>query len=278
MADELVRDDVLPPPGLAVFSYGGGVQSTACLVLAAQGRIDFHTFLFCNVGDDSENPLTLRYVAGVARPFAEQHGLQLIELQRRRRDGSVETLMQRIERTQRSVPIPVRMSNGAPGNRVCTVNFKVEVVGRWLKANGATRTTPATVGLGISLDEIHRASTDRPEEWWQRKVYPLLDLRLRRQDCINIIAEAGLPVPPKSSCFFCPYHSLVEWQRLKREQPDLFTKSVHIEELLNTKRGALDKDRVWLTRYARPLDTVVGDQLAFPFDGEDTCESGYCMV
>ncbi len=26
---------------LRVFSYGGGVQSTACLVLASQGRIDF---------------------------------------------------------------------------------------------------------------------------------------------------------------------------------------------------------------------------------------------
>ena len=48
--------------GLRVFSYGGGVQSTAALVLAAQGKIDFPTFLFANVGDDSEHPATLRYV------------------------------------------------------------------------------------------------------------------------------------------------------------------------------------------------------------------------
>ena len=37
---------------LKVFSYGGGVQSTAALVLAAQGKIDYQTFLFCNVGAD----------------------------------------------------------------------------------------------------------------------------------------------------------------------------------------------------------------------------------
>jgi hypothetical protein len=38
-----------------VVSYGGGVQSNALLVLAAQGRIDYRTFLFANVGDDSEH-------------------------------------------------------------------------------------------------------------------------------------------------------------------------------------------------------------------------------
>lgn len=41
---------------LRVFSYGGGVQSTAALVLAAQGRIDFPAFVFANVGEDSEHP------------------------------------------------------------------------------------------------------------------------------------------------------------------------------------------------------------------------------
>ncbi len=34
-----------------VFSCGGGVQSTACLVLAAQGKIPYQTFIFANVGD-----------------------------------------------------------------------------------------------------------------------------------------------------------------------------------------------------------------------------------
>ena len=47
---------------LKVFSYGGGVQSTACLVLVAQGKLGIQTFLFANVGDDSEHPATLRYV------------------------------------------------------------------------------------------------------------------------------------------------------------------------------------------------------------------------
>jgi hypothetical protein len=60
-----------------VVSYGGGVQSNALLVLAAQGRIDYRTFLFANVGDDSEHPATLRYVRGVAMPYAAAHGIAL---------------------------------------------------------------------------------------------------------------------------------------------------------------------------------------------------------
>src|SRR5579884_1939247 len=105
---------------LKVFSFGGGVQSTAALVLAAQGRIDYRTFLFCNVGEDSENPDTLAYVSEVAKPFAAQHGLDLIELCKVRRDGSIDTVYSTMTRPgSRSIGIPVHMSNGAPGRRAC---------------------------------------------------------------------------------------------------------------------------------------------------------------
>src|SRR2546430_9402969 len=158
---------------LRVFSYGGGVQSTAALVLAAQGHIDFRTFLFSNVGDDSEDPKTIRYVHEVAMPFAERHGIELHELHRVRRDGTIETLYGRLTRPgSRSLPIPVRMSNGAPGTRSCTADFKIRVIASWLKRRGATVEQPATVAVGISLDETHRAH-NRREIGWGRAVYPL---------------------------------------------------------------------------------------------------------
>jgi hypothetical protein len=37
-----------PPAALTTFSFGGGVQSVACLVLAATGRIHFPTMLFAD--------------------------------------------------------------------------------------------------------------------------------------------------------------------------------------------------------------------------------------
>ena len=48
---------------MRVFSFGGGVQSTAALVLAAQGKIDYQTFLFADTGD--EHPDTYDYLNNV---------------------------------------------------------------------------------------------------------------------------------------------------------------------------------------------------------------------
>ena len=267
---------------LRTVSYGGGVQSTALLVLAAQREIDFDVFMFANVGHDSEMPHTIDYVENVAKPYAEAHGIELAELcripTRGWSAGKPETLYGRLTREgSRSLPIPVRMSNGAPGTRSCTADFKIRVVERELKRRGASVEHPATVALGISVDEIQRAKPGvDPRSPVQIRTYPLLDLGLHRADCKRIIAEAGLPVPEKSACYFCPFHDKEAWRKLKREHPDLFTKSCDLETLLNARRDELGKDHVYLTRHGKPLADSIDDQQQL--DGMDGCDSGYCMT
>lgn len=266
---------------LRVVSYGGGVQSTALLVLAAQRVIDFPIFLFANVGNDSEDPLTLDYIEHHAQPFAARHGIQLHILDRRRRDGSVETLYGRLTRHgSRSLPIPVRMSNGAPGTRSCTADFKIRVIGKWLKTHGATTDNRATVGIGISLDEIERLNARRAMPY-ETPVYPLLDYQppLRRIDCQRIITAAGLPIPAKSSCWFCPYHRPATWAEMRRDRPALFTRACALESLLNQRRAALGKDPVWLTRFNRPLTEVQPAQDIIPGLGNHAlCDNGACFT
>ncbi|HYU83727.1 MAG TPA: hypothetical protein VEK80_02890 [Kribbellaceae bacterium] len=278
--------------GLRIVSYGGGVQSTALLVLAAQRRIDFGTFVMANVGADSENPDTLVYLDRYAAPYAVAHGIDLHVVDRVKRDGSIETLYGRLMRPgSRSLPIPVRMSNGAPGTRSCTADFKIKVIGKWLRAHGASADQLATVGLGISLDEIHRANNRRVESY-ERVVYPLVGLgedtrlRLRRSDCERVIREAGLPVPPKSSCYFCPFHRPAVWADMARRRPHQFAKACQLEDVLNARRAALGKDPVYLTRFARPLRDAISTDQATLFDPAgapdaaelDVCESGWCMT
>src|SRR5918995_5909486 len=66
----------------------------------------------------------------------------------------------------RSLPIPVRMPDtGAPGTRSCTLDFKIRVIGRWLRQHGASRTNPATVAVGFSTGEVHRANRKRAQPW-----------------------------------------------------------------------------------------------------------------
>lgn len=267
---------------MRIASYGAGTQSTAMLVLAAQGRIDYQTFVFANVGEDSEHPASLAYFRDVAVPYAQAHGIELHELKRHRRDGSVETLYGRLTRgSDRSIGIPARLHpSGAPGRRNCTVDFKILVINRWLKKHGASAEEPATVALGISVDEMQRArSTSGLAE--QVLDYPLLRLRLNRRDCVALIEEAGLPRPGKSSCWFCPYHSIAVWQKMRLEEPELFAKAVGLEALLSDRHQRLGRGPLHMTDRGKPLPMVTTDHTQgelFAATTADNCESGYCEV
>lgn len=269
-------------------SYGGGVQSTALVVLAAEGIIDFHTALFSNVGDDSEYPATLDYVRNTAVPWGREHGVAVYELRkymiRGDRAGELDTVYSRLVNPNlRGISIPVWMSRGGTTNRACTVDYKINIVGRWLKEHGATKKNPATVAIGISTDEWQRARSKSTLPF-EDMVYPLLDLGYNRNDCEHIIKDAGLEVPPKSSCYFCPFHSVQKWAELKRDDPDLFEKSVELELIINSKRDKAGKDRVYLTRYGKPLSDVI--TVAEPehlesddwLDESGACDSGYCFT
>lgn len=258
---------------LRVFNNGGGVQSTAALVLAARGEIDFHIFIHANVGADSENPDTVRYINEVHKPFAAAHGIEFIEIAYTKRDGSQPTLLDRIHATPNSVPIPMMGIGGMPLSRTCTADYKIRPIAKWLKRRGATAANPAMSGLGISVDEFQRMRTDSGIAW-QRLEYPLIDLRLTRDDCKRIVAEAGLPPAPKSSCWFCPFHRRKTWQEMHDRQPELFTQAVEIERYLSAKSTTRGKPPLFLTGYAIPLDQVIAGNQSDMFD--DNCESGYC--
>lgn len=256
---------------MIAFSFGGGVQSMACLVLAARGRLDCKVFLFANVGTDSENPDTLDYVNNYSIPFARDHGIEFHELRRSTKKYPDETLYQRLIREERSIRIPVRQSgNGAPGTRWCTEHFKIAVIRKWLGTGNHT------VLLGISLDEMHRARTHSGFDNITNE-YPLIDRRLNRRACAKIISDEGLPVPPKSSCWFCPLHSTSQWQEMKRARPALFDSACELEKKLNDKRTRLKRDPVFMSQKQLPLGQVIGDQPLL-FEEFENCDSGHCFT
>jgi 3'-phosphoadenosine 5'-phosphosulfate sulfotransferase (PAPS reductase)/FAD synthetase len=261
---------------LTTLSYGGGVQSTALLVLAATGRLAVDVAIFANVGDHAEHPATLAYVRDVAAPYAAAHGVELIQ---RGRGGANPDLFDRLAGPGGFLGIPVRMGvSGAPGRRSCTHDYKLVVVGRELKARGATPADPATVMVGISTDEISRANNRRALPY-ETVTYPLLDLRMSRTDCARTIAAAGLPVPPKSSCWFCPFHSRATWQTMRTDDPAMFDRACQLEDTLNAKRAAGGRDPVWLSSALIPLRAAVLDHATLPFDDPDPgCDSGWCMT
>jgi hypothetical protein len=269
---------------MKVFSFGGGVQSMAVLVLAAQGRVDYDAFVFANVGDDSENPETIEYVNRHAIPYASAHGIRF-DVAQKTRKGEPDTVLKALERDNKSVVIPVYMSNGAPGNRSCTFDHKVKVVDEWIKLQGVSS---AVIGVGISTDESKRMRSTESQTYYRKGKpigfaksieYPLIDLQLSRSACAVIIQAAGLPVPPKSSCWFCPFHHPSVWIELKRTQPDLWQRALTLESRINEKRRQIGRDEVYLHQRCQPLEIAVADQLSlFETSCNNQCDSGYCFT
>lgn len=272
-----------------LFSFGGGVQSTAVMVLQMLGKLltPYDAFIFSNVGDDSESPATIEYMKKYTRPFAAKHGIELIEVHKTTYKKK-ETLLEYIHRTPKSIPIPCYMAGGAPGHRSCTQDFKIRVVDKWVRENNYSH---AVIGLGISIDEFSRM---RGENWhnkygkknlgyWKKRQHPLIDLRLSRMDCISIIQSVGLPIPPKSACWFCPFTSRSEWIDRKRNEPMLFEQAIQLEQHINIKRVSIGRDEVYLHPQTRGkmnlLNEAVPNQLGL-FDSldESPCDSGYCFT
>jgi hypothetical protein len=121
--------------------------------------------------------------------------------------------------------------------RKCTLDFKIqpiyakvrELLG--IKRASKNQQPVALMAIGISLDEVQRIKPSRfpyCDNYW-----PLIDLRMTREDCFAWMQGKGYPIPPRSSCVFCPFHSDAEWIRLKTEEPEEFTRAVQFERQMH---------------------------------------------
>src|SRR4030042_2912593 len=92
---------------------------------------------------------------------------------------------------------------------------------------------PCTVHIGIAYDERQRAQLDE-KNTKRGKItykYQIVEQGKNRGNCIEIIREAGLLVPPKSGCWLCPLQSKASWWRLGRQHPDLFRRAIAGDDL-----------------------------------------------
>jgi 3'-phosphoadenosine 5'-phosphosulfate sulfotransferase (PAPS reductase)/FAD synthetase len=191
---------------MRVLSFGGGVQTTAAAILAVTGAMPRpDAIVFADTGDES--PETYAFMGGFVRWLADQ-GFMFVRVRRAGPD-----LVTRYTRAGR---MPMRSVSS------CTDNFKIQPVRRWMRANGCATSThrsknKPTVQIGISWDEMDRMADSDVK--WIRNEYPLIDLRLNRDDCKKIIAAAGFEVPPKSGCMCCPWQSARALVRANEQHP-----------------------------------------------------------
>ena len=158
--------------------------------------------------------------------------------------------------------------------RQCSKEYKIDVIDRTIRREilGLKPRARWPKGvivhqyIGISLDEAGRSLGIRrifaAKEKQQIPHFPLIERFWTRPDCLNYLAAKVPHQCPRSSCVFCPYHSDVEWTRLKTEDPEGWARAVEVDEGLRTSGAVANRDMrqsMYLHRSCKPLAEVVFD-------------------
>ena len=290
-----------PPPETEynVLSLGAGVQSSALALMVAHGEIsplpDFA--IFADTGAEPTEVYewleTLRDLINAApHPFpvytVKKGSLEDDQLKVTISAGKG-TKPKGSEYVRKLIPmfgITASGEKSAAIGRSCTIDYKVKPINKYVKRvcniPRNQKTPTVTMMIGISWDEIQRAKESKVK--WSRNRWPLLEHRLTRAECIHWMYVHDYPVPPRSACYFCPFHSDFEWRKMRNEDAPSFDKAVKFDAML--RQNVKENDEfshmdVYLHRSCKPLDQIDFDndedkgQQTWDFQSE--CE-GMCGV
>jgi len=145
-------------------------------------------------------------------------------------------------------------------HRVCTDRFKVRPLVKQvrklcgIKKGERVKGKVVSMWIGISLDEIIRVKPNQVQ--WIENKWPLInDVPMTRAGCLNWLKKKGYPLPPKSSCIGCPYHSDEAWRDLKLNHQDEWKDAVEADRLIRDSVESATK-RLYLHGSRTPLDEV----------------------
>jgi len=259
-----------------VISLGAGVQSSALTLMAARGELsetpDFA--VFADVG--WEPPRVYEHLQWLEKE-CKKYGLKII---RASKGNLRKDFLESLETGKRAASIPVFVKKKGAARegmlrRQCTREYKVDVVRKAIRdflGYGPRQRIKEHVNLwmGISTDEITRVKPS-PIKYITHK-YPLIERGMSRLDCLEWMRKNGYPMPPKSACIGCPYHSDEYWKQLKEKYPEEFADAVDFDRALRKKPRP--EGELYLHRSCQPLDKVdfsIGQESLFDNECEGMC-------
>lgn len=256
-----------------VLSLGWGVQSWTIAAMAAVGELP-QPDLLIHADTRHERQATYDFATTWA-PWLQACGLNIVTVTAS--DTDVGDMSNNV-----TIPAFTCWMDGRPSGmlrRQCTNHWKIRPIRRYLasllKEQGRKKTVGAVkMWLGITLDEVQRVRDSNVQ--WIKNSYPLLEMTppMTRLACVAWLESHNLPIPPKSSCVFCPYQNRGRWSELKKSDLD-WQKAVQVDEAIRHRRpnflSFVHRERI-------PLIEVVSPSDAGQLDMFDMCESGYCFA
>jgi hypothetical protein len=190
-----------------ILSYGAGINTTALMVYLVENKLPLDEAVFADTG--AEIPETYQNVK-MAEKYLAERGISFKTV--KSKTGTL------YDTCKRRKVIPSQIW------RWSTRDYKITPIHAYYRSLNAH----INEYLGICYDEIERVKPSK--EPYITSLYPLVDKKFTREDCIELIKKAGLKLPPKSGCYFCPFHSADQWRWLYENHHDLYIKAMHLEE------------------------------------------------
>ena len=242
---------------MKVLSLGWGVQSFTLLCMAAEQEIEIDYAIHADTG--FERTQTYEVEKTWTKRF-ESQGIKIIR---------AENLPAREKfLNSNQVFIPAHTSNGGMLMRTCTDRWKISPIRREIQKLRQPKEQVEML-LGITTDEWQRMKPSQVK--YITNIYPLIDKKMSRLDCIKWLTDHHYPIPVKSSCVFCPYHSAEAWREVKKSND--WDKAVEIDEKIRHKMPGC---KLFVNANRLPLAEMPDQQSLFNYDN-DEC-SGYCFI
>jgi hypothetical protein len=267
---------------IRVLSLGAGVQSTTVLYMMLRGEIQpADHVIFADTGWE---PTAVYKHLDHLKALMQEAQIPFHQVS----IGNIRQDALKPNTRSASMPLFMKTPDGKKGmvRRQCTNEYKIQpllkeqrrLVG--LKKGQRSKDHLATTVIGISYDESQRMRDAAFP--WIRNEYPLVDMKITREDCLDWCKNHGYDKPPRSACIGCPFKSNDEWRRLKDETPTEWADAVDFDYSIRTMMTADDRYYAvpYLHSQMEPLDLV--DLRTIKEKGQDSlfdqeCE-GMCGV
>ncbi len=252
-------------------SLGGGVQSTALVLMAVDGMFGKvpSAALFADL--EWERAGFYEHMEKLEEAVAP---FPIVSL----KPGNIRALTTQDEVRWASIPLFTRNEAGKPAQlpRQCSYEYKIMPIRKWVKSrleerSRVPRPNSVEMWLGISTDEAHRMKPSTVNYIYHR--YPLVEYGISRDDCSRYLEERGWQVK-RSACRGCPYTSNADWREMRQNSPEEWADVVEFDKQIRHKRSV---GPLYVHRSALPLEVAVnvGEENLHGFDAE--CE-GMCDV
>lgn len=207
-----------------VVSYGGGVNSKAMVVEMVNRDIRPEMILFADTG--GEFPETYTDIAKTSMWLMKKGYPAITVIKSTRQHGTLENECLKKE----------TLPSLAFGFKTCSQAWKIHTQKMYVRNSPAFRQAAdegqrITFAIGYDAGEERGSGIAGDKDF--DNFFPLKEWKLDREACRQSIINAGLCVPKKSACFFCPAAKPHEIVRMAKTHPDLLDRALKMEASAN---------------------------------------------